>query len=184
MTPRPIVSVYIATSLDGFIAREDGDIGWLTAPERELAGEDYGYRAFMDSVDVLVMGRGTYEKVLTLGEWFYGDKRVIVLSTANPSIPEALADRVSVYAGSPSEVVTYLAEQGVRHVYLDGGKTVQGFLRDNLVDEVIITWIPILIGRGLPLFGELTQDIELQHEQTQTYPNGFVQSRYRIKSAR
>lgn len=177
----PKISVYIATSLDGFIARLDGDIDWLTRPDYTIDGEDFGYAAFMASVDALVMGRNTYEKVRSFGgAWPYGDKPVIVLSTSQPVVPDERTGRVEVLTLSPAEVVEHVRQRRFRHVYLDGGQTIQAFLRVNLVDELIITRIPVLLGRGLPLFGETGRDIHLQHVQTDSFPNGFVQSRYRL----
>jgi dihydrofolate reductase len=120
------------------------------------------------------------EKVLTFGEWPYGDKKVIVLSHAQNLLPDKLADKVEVLALPPAELVLYLAERGYQHTYLDGGLTIQSFLRANLVDEITITRIPILLGQGLPLFGELTGDIGLQHIRTTSFPNGFVQSVYNV----
>lgn len=176
-------SVFIATSLDGFIARKDGAIDWLVGDELEASGEDYGYKAFFDSVDALVMGRNTYELALTFPEWPYTDKRVVVLSSSTPPIPERLSTSVSHLAGTPTEVVQRLSADNARHLYIDGGKTIQGFLAAGLIDEMIITRIPILIGEGIPLFGPLVQDIHLEHIQTRAYGNGLVQSHYRVKSA-
>ncbi len=174
------ISAFIATSLDGFIARPDGSIDWLTDPDYEIPGQDFGYQIFMNSVDVLVMGRNTYEKVLTFGEWPYGNKPVVVLSNGQPTMPDELTVKVEVLSGSPAEVVSDLSKRGYQHVYLDGGQTIQGFLRDNLIDELIITRIPILLGQGLPLFGETGHDIRLEHVKTTAYPNGFVQSKYTV----
>ncbi|MBO0938346.1 dihydrofolate reductase [Fibrella sp. HMF5335] len=172
------LSVYIATSLDGFIARPDGAIDWLTAPEHTVPGEDFGYQAFIHTVDALVMGRGTYETVLAFGEWPYA-KPVFVLSHTLTHIPEQLADKVQLLALSPADTVTYLAERGFQHVYLDGGKTIQGFLRAGLVDELTLSRMPILLGEGIPLFGVTGHDIRFEHLQTQAFPNGLVQSKYR-----
>lgn len=177
---RPRVSVYIATSLDGFIARTDGNIDWLTDPAYEVPGEDFGYQSFMQTVDVLVMGRNTFEKVLTFDEWPYGDTKVIVLSHAQNLLPDKLTNRVEVLALPPTELVKYLFERGYRHTYLDGGLTIRAFLRANLVDELTITRIPVLLGQGLPLFGELTGDVALHHISTSSFPNGFVQSVYKV----
>ncbi len=172
-------SVFIATSLDGWIARKNGEIDWLTAPNPAGAGEDYGYKTFFDSVDALVMGRKTFELVLTFGEWPYADKRVIVLSSGSPHIPENLSGKVEATSLSPADLVAQLAAQGIRHVYVDGGKTIQSFLRAGLIDEMIITRIPVLIGDGIPLFGELEHDTHFEHLETQAYKSGFVQSRYK-----
>jgi dihydrofolate reductase len=176
-------SVFIATSLDGFIARKDGAIDWLTGSEQAGGGEDYGYGEFFASIDILVMGRNTYELALTFPAWPYTGKKVVVLSSSTPPIPEKLATDVTVMSGTPTEVVQQLAERGARHLYVDGGKTIQGFLSAGLIDEMTITRIPILIGEGIPLFGPLAQDIRLHHRQTRVYDNGFVQSKYSVSRA-
>lgn len=174
-------SVYIATSVDGFIARIDGGIDWLTSGEPAPAGEDYGYKEFFDSVDTLIIGRMSFEKVLTFGEWPYAGKRVVVLSSGTPEIPKALKDDVRIMSGSPTAIVQELEEQETRHVYVDGGVAIQGFLRAGLIDEMTITRIPVLIGEGIPLFGALPGDIRLRHIGTRAYSNGLVQTRYEVR---
>ena len=175
--------VYIATSLDGFIARENGDLDWLPGADRshvEVNPEDgdFGYQAFIDSVDVLVMGRGTFEKVLSFGAWPYGSKRVVVLSSQLTQLPDGLPQTVELKSGLPVDVVKELAASGAHHLYIDGGKTIQAFLNAGLIQELIITRIPILIGSGLPLFGPVQQDLQLRHIETRAFSNGFVQSKY------
>ena len=172
-------SVFIATSLDGFIAREDGSVDWLPTPE-DAGSEDYGYHDFMNSVDALVMGRNTFELVLSFGAWPYGDKPVIVLTTQPLDIPENISKTVSVMGGSPSEIVQQLAKRGYNHLYIDGGKTIQDFIREGLIQTLIITKIPVLIGSGLPLFGAIPHDIRLQHIHTRQFDNGIVQSKYQL----
>ncbi len=120
-------SVNIATSLDGYIARENGAIDWLPTRDPDSSGEDYGFNEFMRSVDVLVMGRHTYEAVLTFGAWPYGNQRVVVLSSRSLALPEALAETVTTASGSPAEIAGRLEEQGARHLYIDGGKRSSGF---------------------------------------------------------
>lgn len=173
-------SVYIATSLDGFIAREDGDLDWLEGAGEGSSDTDYGYQEFMDSVDVLLIGRGTFEKVLSFGGWAYGDKWVVVLSNSLTELPPHLPDSVELLALEPRELVAHLASRGARHLYVDGGVTIQRFLNAGLLDELIITRIPVLIGSGIPLFGPVEQDVSLKHLETQAFPNGFVQSRYQV----
>jgi dihydrofolate reductase len=170
------VSAYIATSLDGFIARENGDIDWLPAP----GAEDYGYKEFIDTVDVLIMGRNTFLKVLAFPEWPYGNKRVIVLSHGSVAIPKHIARFVKTVSCSPCELAKQLSEEGARHVYVDGGKTIREFLDEGLIQQLIITRIPILIGSGIPLFGEFKCDIRLRHIETRPFPDGLVQSRYEV----
>ena len=171
-------SVFIATSLDGFIARPDGNIDWLTE-EKPSAGEDYGYNDFIASIDALVMGRHSFEKVLSFDQWPYKNK-VIVLSSQSLNIPNRFQKQVSHLSGSPQEIVDQLAEEGYEHLYIDGGKTIQQFLRAGFIQKMIITRIPVLIGEGIPLFGPLEQDIKLEHIKTKAYDNGFVQSRYAV----
>ena len=143
-------------------------------------GEDYGYHAFFDSVDALVMGRNSYELVRTLGEWPYGTKPVVVLTSRSIEIPESMAATVETMSGSPTEVVRRLAERGAKHLYVDGGKTIQAFLAEGLIQRLIITRIPVLIGSGIPLFGPVPGDIHLRHAETRAYPNGLVQSEYEV----
>lgn len=173
-------SVFIGTSLDGYIARKNGEIDFLSVGESADSSEDYGYQAFFDTIDTMVMGRGTYEVVLGFDQWAYGDKKVVVLSSGNPPIPSHLKDRVQIMSGVPGEIVQRLADSGARHVYVDGGITIQRFLRAGLIDEMTITRLPVLIGEGIPLFGDLEADIRLEHLGTRTYQGGYVQSRYRV----
>ena len=173
------VSVYIATSLDGFIARKDGGIDWL--PTGDESGEDFGYAEFMSTIDHLVMGRNTYETALTFGEWPYTGRKVTVLSSKNIIAPSELEGKVSFLNQSPHELVKTLEGTGTKHIYLDGGNTIQRFLREHLVHEMTITQIPILIGEGLPLFGKLDTDVNLQLIGSTSFKNGFVQSKYTIK---
>lgn len=200
-------TVFIGTSLDGFIARTDGAIDWLTDPgpdappagapgaaaDEEPGGEghagagpggeepgDFGYHAFFDTVDALVMGRNTYETVRAFGEWPYGDKPVIVLTSREIEIPAGLAATVEAMNAPPREVVRRLGERGMRHLYIDGGRTIQRFLAEGLIQRLIITRLPILIGSGIPLFGPLDRDVRLRHLGTTAYRNGFVQSRYEV----
>lgn len=174
-------SVYIATSLDGFIARANGELDWL--PQQAEAGEDYGYQAFSDSVDVLIIGRRSYEAVLTFAGWPYAGKRVVVLTSSPGSLPAPPAEDVEALSLPPREVVARLEAVGARHAYVDGGQTIRRFLRDGLIDEITITTIPILIGSGLPLFGALDHDVRLRHAETRSYPSGLVQSRYSVERA-
>lgn len=173
-------SVFIATSLDGFIARRNGDIDWLDSGEAAADGEDYGYAQFVRTVDCLVMGRKSFEKVMSFDSWSYDGLRVIVLSHTLPSIPAAYADKAELHSGSLDELIEALQADGVQRVYLDGGRTIQHFLRAGLVYDLTITRIPVLLGDGLPLFGALDQDIRLKHIATQTYNNGLVQSSYTV----
>ena len=173
-----IVSVFIGTSVDGFIARPNGSFDFLP----EGGGEPHGYDEFMDSVDTLVIGRKTFETVLALPVWPYGDKRVVVLSSKPIDLSTVQKDSVEHMAGTPAEVVSALAARGAQHIYVDGGITIQRFLRAGLIQRLVITRVPVLIGEGIPLFGSLPRDLRLRHEATQQYESGLVKSEYRIIS--
>ncbi|TDD46646.1 dihydrofolate reductase [Kribbella antibiotica] len=167
-------AVFIATSLDGYIARPDGSIDWLT--ERGEQAGDTGYDEFMAAIDTVVLGRGTFEKVLTFGFWPYEGKHVEVLSTTlDPGIDE----RVIVHRTLDALVET-LADRNAQRIYADGGKVIQTFLRAGLLNELTITTAPVLLGSGLPLFGPLDEDITLVHNATRTLKAGFVQSDYTV----
>jgi dihydrofolate reductase len=170
------VSVFIGTSVDGFIARPNGSFDFLP----EGGGEPHGYDEFMASVDTLVIGRNTFETVLTMAEWPYGDKRVVVLSSQPLDLSAAREGMVEQMAGPPAAIVAKLAETGARHLYVDGGITIQRFLRAGLIQRLIITRVPVLIGDGIPLFGTLPGDIQLHHVATQQYPSGLVKTEYQI----
>jgi len=173
-------SVFVGVSLDGFIAREDGAIDWLPFPGPEEA-EAHGFKKFIDSIDAIVIGRKTYETVLALDHWsYYGGKPVIVLSGRPVSIPDRLRKTVESMTASPGDVVKALAKRGMKHLYVDGGKTIQGFLSAGLIHGLVITRVPILIGSGTPLFGALPRDVKLRHVRTQAFPSGLVQSEYEV----
>jgi len=168
-------SVFVGTSLDGFIARANGDLDFLPPG----GGEPHGYDEFMATVDALVIGRKTFEKVLTFDTWPYGEKPVIVLGS-RPLAPAPFGAVVERMSGAPAEIVSQLAARGIGHVYVDGGFTIQRFLQAGLIQRLIITRIPVLIGAGIPLFGPLPRDIRLQHVATRPYQSGLVQSEYII----
>jgi len=178
-------SIYIATSLDGFIARADGSLDWLNAPtaqyDPDLDLGDLGFADFMAGVDVLVMGRSTYDIVLGFGEWAYGDTPVAVATHRSieppPSAPDAEVHAVS---GTATEIAVELAAKGHRQAYVDGGSLIRQFLAAGLVDRLVLTRIPVLIGSGIALFGELPHDVRLRHEGTESWSNGLVQSTYRV----
>jgi dihydrofolate reductase len=173
-----IVSVFIGTSVDGFIARRNGSYDFLP----EGGGEPHGYSEFMASVDALVIGRKTFEAVLALPAWPYGDKNVVVLSSKTVDFSGVRGNTIQQMAGSPAAIVATLAAKGAQHVYVDGGITIQRFLRDGLVQRLIITRVPVLIGEGIPLFGSLPQDVQLRHVATQQYKSGLVKSEYQVVS--
>ncbi|AFU98288.1 dihydrofolate reductase family protein [Simiduia agarivorans] len=174
-------SVFIATSLDGFIARPDGELDWLPAMDPR---NDMGYGDFVSTVDVLVMGRHTFEKVLSFGRWPY-HMPVRVLSRSGVEIPAEL-ENVALMSGSPRALLDALGTEGFQHAYIDGGETIQAFIADGLVQRLILTRIPVLIGDGLPLFGKLKANAGDQlwfHEKTFTWANGVVQSHYRFSQS-
>ena len=172
--------VYIAASLDGLIARRDGDLDWLM--KQATAGEDYGYDAFLDSVDGLVMGRGSYEKVLTFGDWPYPKPVVVLSRSLSPAdLREDLAGKVRILDAAPAEIMKALSEEGWGRAYIDGGQVIQAFLRDGLISDMTLTRIPILLGDGIPLFGPLDRDIDLRHVETKAYASGLVRSRYEVR---
>ena len=169
-------SVFVATSLDGFIARSNGALDWLPAG----GGEPHGYSEFMATVDALIIGRKTFETVLTFEKWPYESKPVIVLSTHPRDVRPPTDAICEAMEGTPTEVVQRLASRGLRHVYVDGGVTIQGFLAAGLIQRLIITRIPILLGGGIPLFGKLSHDVHFAHVATRAYQSGMVQSEYRL----
>jgi len=169
------VSVFIGTSVDGFIARPNGDLDFLPPG----GGEPHGYNEFIATVDAIVIGRKTFETVLAMKDWPYGDKRVVVLSSRQLDL-SATRGVVEQMAGPPAEIVSQLADSGAHHLYIDGGITIQGFLRAGLIQRLIITRVPVLIGDGVPLFGTLPRDVQLSHIATQHYPSGLVQSEYQV----
>lgn len=167
------VSVFIGTSVDGFIARANGELDWLPAG----GGEAHGYEEFIASVDAIVIGRKTFETVLAFDEWPYVDHRVVVLSR-QPLDTSAAKGVVEQMSGTPAQIVSRLAATGAHHLYVDGGVTIQGFLEAGLVDRLIITRVPVLIGNGIPLFGPLSRDLRLRHVSTRHFPSGLVQTEY------
>ncbi|MBC3238711.1 dihydrofolate reductase [Pseudomonas lurida] len=174
-------SVFIAASIDGFIARPNGDIEWLHRPEYETAElNGVTYERFIATVDALVMGRKTLEKILSFPEWPYEGTPVIALSHQPLQIPAHLEGKVELMAGDVTSLVATLAERGMKHLYIDGGQTIQAFLEAGLVNELIITRIPVLLGQGIPLFSQIGRQLELRHIGTHESDNGFVQSRYQV----
>ena len=168
-------SVFIGTSVDGFIARPNGELDFLPPG----GGEPHGYEEFIHSVDALVIGRKTFETVLSFDTWPYGEKPVFVLSTRllAPVPAGAIVEHLS---GDPVEIVSQLEARGIGHIYVDGGLTIQRFLRAGLIQRLIITRVPVLIGDGIPLFGSLPHDVRLHHIATRYYASGLVQSEYEV----
>lgn len=171
--------VFVAVSLDGFIARPDGDIGWLL--QRDDPTENHGYSDFIADKEMIVMGRGSYEKVVTFDRWPY-DLPVLVLSKRlDPtSVSEALKGKVQFSNLPPRDALEELTHQNIRRVYVDGGQLVQSCLRDGLINDMVITTVPVLIGAGRSLFGAIPHDIDLELISSRSFPSGLVQSTYRV----
>ena len=171
-----MVSVFVGTSVDGFLSRPNGDLDFLPLG----GGEPHGYDEFMASVDVVVIGRMTFQTVLTYPTWPYAGKRVVVLSSRPLDLSAVRGGVVEQMAGPPGEIVSKLAASGARHLYVDGGITIQRFLRAGLIQRLTITRVPVLIGEGIPLFGTLPRDIRLRHVATQSYSSGLVKTEYHV----
>ncbi|NKL21127.1 dihydrofolate reductase family protein [Rhizobium leguminosarum] len=171
--------VFIATSLDGFIARESGEIDWLL--KHDQAGEDHGYDDFIRDIDVIVMGRGTYVAVRSMGDWFY-TRPVLVLSEqlAQQEVPSELHGKVRFSDKPPEEAMAMLQSEGARRAYVDGGRIIQSFLQLDMISDMVITRVPILLGTGRPLFGDGQRDVALAHKGTRSFPSGLVQSSYEV----
>lgn len=176
--------VFIATSIDGFISEPDGGLDWLTDPPPETRhaaahqGQDAppGYEEFTTAMSHLVMGRGTYEKVLTFNRWPYDRLEVLVIST---TLPQASDDRVTVLR-SLADACSRLETDRATAVYVDGGQIVSQFLAAGLIDELTIARAPVILGDGLPLFHALPHPIRLLHEGTSTTNTGMTNTRYRV----
>lgn len=175
------ISIYMGVSLDGFIARADDGLDFLPNPPD---GDDMGFSAFMATVDVLVMGRRTFEVVAGFGVdgWPYGRTRLVVLSSSlrQEDLPPGTPDTVSVSALPLAELVATLAEAGVRHIYVDGGQTAHSFLAQGLVTDLTVTFIPVLIGAGISLWRPTGRDIRLALVESRVQAGGLVQSHYRV----
>jgi dihydrofolate reductase len=172
------LSVFCGVSVDGFLARPNDALDFLDAGGQE----PHGFEEFFASTDVMVIGRKTFEVVLGFGTWPYGKKPVVVLSSQPldfSSIQDGVVEQMS---GEPAEIVTRLKARGFQHAYIDGGITIQRFLAAGLIDRLIVTRVPVLIGAGIPLFGPLPHDISLRHIATRSYKGGLVQTEYEISA--
>jgi dihydrofolate reductase len=167
--------VYIGTSLDGFIARKDGDINWLT----KFANQEaiHAYEKFLSGIDAIAIGKGTFEKVLTFPSWPY-EKKVFVLSSSIKHVPDIVKEKATLLSMIPEDVLIYLSTKGFSSIYIDGGKVIQDFLRKDLIDELIIAKAPVLLGNGIPLFEYLETDLQFIHIRTEVQSNGLVRSYY------
>ncbi len=169
-------SIFIGTSVDGFIARHNGQFDFLPVD----GGEPHGYNEFFASIDAMVIGRKTFITVLAFPEWPYGKKPVIVLSSRKLDLSTVRGGVVEQMSGPPAEIVSRLAARGFHHLYIDGGITIQEFLRAGQIQRLIITRVPVLIGEGIPLFGTLPHDIRLEHIETTQYAGGLVKTEYKV----
>jgi dihydrofolate reductase len=169
-------TVFVGTSVDGFMARPDGALDFLPAH----GGEPHGYDEFMRTVDALVIGRKTFETVLAFPAWPYGKKPVFVLSSRTLDFSAVRGGVVEQLSGTPEQIVSKLSARGLHQLYIDGGITIQQFLRAGLIQRLIVTRVPVLIGEGIPLFGALPHDIRLRHVETRHYPSGLVKTEYQI----
>ena len=175
----PLVGcVFVGTSVDGFIARENGDFDWLTAAGDALG--ETGYDEFFAGVDALVMGRATFDTVSAFPEWPYAGKRMLVLSRTLVGTGGSLPQPDTTAHATLDDVLRTLAAEGLHRVYVDGGRTIQSFLRAGLIREIVISRAPVLIGTGIPLFGPLDADVHLRHVSTRELGAGFTQSRYEV----
>lgn len=163
-------------SVDGFLARPDHALDFLNTGEEE----PHGFEEFYASVDIVVIGRKTFEVVLTFGEWFYGKKPVVVLSSRPLDLSSVKGRAVEQMSGKPTEIVEQLKSRGFKHAYIDGGITIQRFLAAGCIDRLVITRVPVLIGAGIPLFGTVPGDIKLRHVATRCYNGDLVQSEYEV----
>jgi dihydrofolate reductase len=168
-------SVFVGTSVDGFIARRDGSLDWLPPG----GGEEHGYTAFLATVDAIVMGRGTFDTVLKFDRWPF--QKLVIVLTARESIARLPPGaEVEFMSGAPRDIVRRLAQRGMTHLYIDGGNTIQRFLDAGLIDRMTVTRVPVIIGEGIPLFGPTHRDVRLDHISTRSYASGLVTTEYSV----
>ena len=171
---QPKISVYIAMSIDGYIARKDGSIDWLE--QGHVGDEDYGFKKFFNSIDALVLGRNTYETVSAFDKWPYTGKRVIVLSD---TLKEVRME-TELFSGPLTHLISMLHSDGIQHVWVDGGITISKFLEAGLVDHITISIIPVILGSGIPLFSFMNIEQVCRFISTQSFPSGLVQLQYEV----
>ncbi len=181
-------SVFIATSADGYIATEDGDVSWLDSAGDQSAdlgaSADMGFGEFMTSVDCLLMGRNTLEKLISFDlsedSWPYGNTRIIGLSSSLNEVPGWLGTKVELFSGAIASLLAQLEDEGHQHAYVDGGALITSFLNAGLIDHIILTQAPVLLGSGIPLFRTLERKLALKEASAEAYANGFIQFRYQV----
>lgn len=169
--------VYIATSLDGYIADENNAVDWLHDVDNP-DNSDLGFSEHMARVDALIMGRNTFELVVSFaGDWPYS-KPVFVLSNTLEQLPAGYQDKASLLQGDIKDIVTNLNHAGFKNLYIDGGVTIQNFLKADLIDEMVITTIPVLLGGGIPLFSRLTNKLKFSCVKSELLLNSIVKSTF------
>ena len=181
-------SAFIATSADGYIATQDGDVDWLESAGNSQVDmgqySDMGFNDYIASVDCMIIGRKSMEKIssfnLTPDQWPYGDTRIIVLSKTIKEAPNNLTGKVEIYSGDIPALIMQLESEGFSHAYIDGGTAITSFINLQLINEMTITQAPILLGEGTPLFGKFFKQINLSHAHATAYPNDFIQIKYRV----
>lgn len=180
-------SVYIATSADGYIATPDGGVDWLHAAgnlDADMGSEDMGFQSYMDSVDCMIMGRKCMEMIssmnITPEQWPYGDVRIVVLSNTVKEPPENLRGKIEMYSGDIQELIIKLESSDFKHAYIDGGSTITSFINLELINEMIITKAPVLLGEGIPLFGKINKSVKLENAKALAFPNDFIQVKYSV----
>jgi dihydrofolate reductase len=173
------VSVFIAASVDGYIARKDHSIDWLDNLNAD-PDQDYGFQDFIRNIDAILMGRNTFNVVMNLKDWSYGEMPIFVLTHHPTTLRLDKYENVRAIQGKPEEILAELEKRGFHHLYLDGGKTISEFLSASLVDEMIITRIPILLGKGIPLFNPVDKETKLELLSTMDFEDGLVQNKYKI----
>lgn len=172
------LSGFLALTPDGYIAGKDGSIDYL---DRFQDGtEDAGYGQYFLSIDAILMGRETFETVCKFPEWPYSPKPVYVLSTREVHIPERLSERAFKIKGKPEEVIQKLIDYGYEHIYVDGGKTISSFIRSKLLNEITISFLPLLLGDGIPLFSDLGGEIQMELLSSKQFQSGIVQNIYKF----
>lgn len=180
-------SVYIATSVDGYIASPDGGVDWLHTAgnlDADMGSEDMGFKSFMNSVDCMIMGRKCMEMISSMNlspeQWPYGDIHIVVLSNSIKEPPENLSGKVEMFSGEVPDLVKKLEGKGFKHAYIDGGSTITSFLNLKLINEMTITKVPVLLGEGIPLFGKINQRIKLENSKASAFPNELIQAKYSV----
>ena len=182
------LSVFIATSTDGYIATVDGGIEWIEAAGNTGADmgkqSDMGFNDFMSTVDCLIMGRKCMEKLSSFNlpeeQWPYGSVRIIALSHSIKHVPDNLRGKVEMCSGDPGELVGQLEAEGYNHAYIDGGSTITDFINHKLITDMVISRVPVLLGSGIPLFGKLDMQVKLGSAEAIAYPNDFITTKYKV----